>query len=142
KINLHIVRDDTLLGTLKFVSKTKDYQKYGVLIPDGMINQDIKDSKAYKTYLDYATRKVPPKKTRKFNKPTSPKLKTLKKTLKKIKQETHKLQASILSEEADFESEVPGEQTGKTKYTSEGTGVKPDVLDVSKEDSSDSDDDS
>nr|GEZ07427.1 hypothetical protein [Tanacetum cinerariifolium] len=27
-INLHIVRDDTLLGTLKFVSKTEDYQKY------------------------------------------------------------------------------------------------------------------
>ncbi|GJZ27842.1 hypothetical protein Tco_0572489 [Tanacetum coccineum] len=44
KINLHTVRDDTLLGTLKFVSKTKDAQKYGALIPDGMINQDIKDS--------------------------------------------------------------------------------------------------
>nr|GEW07086.1 hypothetical protein [Tanacetum cinerariifolium] len=162
-INLHTVRDDTLLGTLKFVSKIEDYQKYGALIPEGIINQDIKDSKAYKTYLDYATRKVPPKKARKFKKHASSKLKIvpaspkehtqkgkrvlknkapaksdrgkgielisdaallenaqLKKTLRKSKQETHKLQASGSSEEADFESEV---------------------LDVSKEDSSDSDDD-
>ncbi|GKD11388.1 hypothetical protein Tco_1191073 [Tanacetum coccineum] len=175
-----------------------------------MINDDIKLSTAYKTYLDYATGKVPPKKARKFKKPASPKLKTvpaspkeptqkgkrvkrpakkattapstgvvirdtpdksvskkiapaktdrgkgiellsdaalledaqLKKTLRKSKRETHKLQASGSSEGADFESEVPDEQTGKTKDTSEGTGVKPGVPDVSKEDSSDSDDDS
>ncbi|GKC71517.1 putative nucleotidyltransferase, ribonuclease H [Tanacetum coccineum] len=71
-INLHTVRDDSLLGTLKFVSKTKDYQKYGELIPDGMINEDIKDSKAYKTYYDFATRKATPKKSRKFKKVSSP----------------------------------------------------------------------
>ncbi|GJU50535.1 hypothetical protein Tco_1220090 [Tanacetum coccineum] len=72
RINLHTVRDDTLLGTLKFVSKTKEYQKYGALIPDEMINQDIKDSKAYKTYLDFATGKSTPKKARKFKKVASP----------------------------------------------------------------------
>nr|GEZ06448.1 hypothetical protein [Tanacetum cinerariifolium] len=48
RINLHTVRDDTLL-----------------------------DSKAYKTYLDYATRKVPPKKAMKFKNTASPKLKTV-----------------------------------------------------------------
>nr|GEY17285.1 hypothetical protein [Tanacetum cinerariifolium] len=37
-----------------------------------MINQDIKDSKAYKTYLDFATRKATPKKARKFNKVVLP----------------------------------------------------------------------
>nr|GEU34498.1 hypothetical protein [Tanacetum cinerariifolium] len=63
--------------TLKFISKIEDYQKYGALIPDGMINQDIKDSKSYKTYLDYATGEVPPKKVRKFKKPASPKLKII-----------------------------------------------------------------
>nr|GEW07016.1 hypothetical protein [Tanacetum cinerariifolium] len=77
RINLHTIRDDTLLGMLEFVSKTKDYHKYGELIPDGMINQDNKDSKAYKTYLDYATGNVPPKKARKFKKPASPKLKSV-----------------------------------------------------------------
>ncbi|GKA79558.1 hypothetical protein Tco_0786154 [Tanacetum coccineum] len=46
RINLHTVRDDTLL--------------------------DIKDSKAYKTYLDFATGKATPKKARKFKKVASP----------------------------------------------------------------------
>nr|GEX92857.1 hypothetical protein [Tanacetum cinerariifolium] len=66
----------------------------------------------------------------------------LKKILRKSKQESHKLQASGSSEGANFESKFIDEQIGKTKNTSEGTGVKPGVLDVSKEDSSDSDDDS
>nr|GEX58891.1 putative reverse transcriptase domain-containing protein [Tanacetum cinerariifolium] len=75
RINLHTVHDDTLLGTLKFVYETEDYHKYGALIPDGMINDDIKLSTSYKTYPGYATGKVPPKKARKFKKPVSPKLK-------------------------------------------------------------------
>ncbi|GKD74685.1 hypothetical protein Tco_1332967 [Tanacetum coccineum] len=37
-----------------------------------MINQDIKDSKAYKTYYDFATRKVPPRKARKYKKVSTP----------------------------------------------------------------------
>ncbi|GJU40611.1 hypothetical protein Tco_1193568 [Tanacetum coccineum] len=72
RINLHTFRDDYLLGTLKFVSKTEDYHKYGALVPDGMINQDIKDSKVYKTYYDFATGKATPKKARKFKKVASP----------------------------------------------------------------------
>ncbi|GJY19079.1 hypothetical protein Tco_0390570 [Tanacetum coccineum] len=71
-INLHTIHDDSLLGTLKFVSKIQDYQKYGALIPDDMINQDIKDSKAYKTYYDFDTRKATPKKARKYKKVASP----------------------------------------------------------------------
>ncbi|GJZ45906.1 hypothetical protein Tco_0593502 [Tanacetum coccineum] len=61
-----------LLGTLKYVSKTEDYHKYGALIPEQMINQAIKDSKEYKIYLAYATRAATPKKSRKFKKITSP----------------------------------------------------------------------
>nr|GEY33029.1 copia protein [Tanacetum cinerariifolium] len=115
RINLHIVRDDTLL--------------------------DIKESKAYKNYLNYATGKVPPKNARKFKKLASPKLKTslslpnvLAKKSKRVKRptnslrhqgpvkrETHKLLASGSSEGADFESKVPDEPTGKPKGTSEGT---------------------
>ncbi|GKE48783.1 hypothetical protein Tco_1480041, partial [Tanacetum coccineum] len=72
RINLYTIRDDSLLGTLKFVSKTQDYQQYGALIPDDMINQVIKDSSAYKTYYDFATGKVPPKKARKYKKVASP----------------------------------------------------------------------
>ncbi|GKC55205.1 hypothetical protein Tco_1077950 [Tanacetum coccineum] len=65
-------RAQILWGTLKFFSKTEDCQKYGALIPDGMINQNVKDSKAYKTYYDFATGKVEPKKARKFKKVASP----------------------------------------------------------------------
>nr|GEV93951.1 hypothetical protein [Tanacetum cinerariifolium] len=71
-IKLHTIHDESLLDTLKFVSKTQDYQQYGALIPDDMINQDIKDSQAYKTYYDFATGKVPPKKARKYKKVASP----------------------------------------------------------------------
>ncbi|GJS92479.1 hypothetical protein Tco_0799447 [Tanacetum coccineum] len=71
-INLHTISDDYLLGTLKFVSKTQDYQQYRSLIPDDIINQDIKDFKAYKTYYDFAIGKVPPKKARKYKKVASP----------------------------------------------------------------------
>nr|GEY46629.1 hypothetical protein [Tanacetum cinerariifolium] len=66
----------------------------------------------------------------------------LKETLRKSKQETHKLRASGSSEGADFKSEVPDEQADKTKDTSKGTCMKPGVPDVSKEDFSDNDDDS
>ncbi|GJS84296.1 hypothetical protein Tco_0750837 [Tanacetum coccineum] len=46
--------------------------RYGPLIPNDMINQDIKDSEAYKTYYDFATGKVPPRKARKYKKVVSP----------------------------------------------------------------------
>ncbi|GJU47858.1 retrovirus-related pol polyprotein from transposon TNT 1-94 [Tanacetum coccineum] len=52
--------------------KTTDYHKYGALVLDEMINQDIKDSKAYKTYRNFATGKATPKKARKFKKVASP----------------------------------------------------------------------
>ncbi|GKB11117.1 hypothetical protein Tco_0845040 [Tanacetum coccineum] len=72
RINIHTIRDDSLLGTLKFVSKTQDYQQYGALIPDDMIKQDIKDFNAYKTYYEFATGKVPPRKSKRYKKVASP----------------------------------------------------------------------
>ncbi|GJR61590.1 hypothetical protein Tco_1503752 [Tanacetum coccineum] len=72
RISLHTICDDSLLETLNFVSKTQDYQQYGALIPDDMINQDIKDSITYKMYYDFAIGKVPPRKARKYKKVASP----------------------------------------------------------------------
>ncbi|GJU81542.1 hypothetical protein Tco_1283907 [Tanacetum coccineum] len=93
QINFHTIRDDSLLGTLKFVFKTQDYQQYGALISDDMINQDIKDSNAYKTYYEFATRKVPPMKARKYKKVASPlrKLSLVKEVepVKKTKRKAH-----------------------------------------------------
>ncbi|GJU99942.1 hypothetical protein Tco_1329213 [Tanacetum coccineum] len=59
----------------------------------------------------------------------------LKKFPKKSKQETNIYQAGGLSEGVDLESEVIDEPKGKSSDKSEGTGLKPGVLDVSKVDS-------
>ncbi|GJZ37331.1 hypothetical protein Tco_0583522 [Tanacetum coccineum] len=124
-INLHTVRDDFLLGTLKFVSKTKDYQKYGAVIPDGMINQGIKASKAYKTYHDFATGKVAPKKARKFKKVASPSkklspvleeepIKKSKKAKKPAKKSTTVPTAGVVIRD------TPGVYVSKKKATAKG----------------------
>nr|GEV68886.1 hypothetical protein [Tanacetum cinerariifolium] len=76
QINLHTIRDDILLDTLKFVSKTKDCQKYGALIPNGMINQNVKDSKTYMTYYNFSTGKGEPKKKGKHVKRSAKKTST------------------------------------------------------------------
>ncbi|GKF51159.1 hypothetical protein Tco_0147626, partial [Tanacetum coccineum] len=75
---MHTIRDDSVLGTLRFVSKSDEYQVYGALLPEGMSNQQMRDSIAYKTYLAFATGAATPKKARKFKKLASPsKKKTL-----------------------------------------------------------------
>ncbi|GJT51574.1 hypothetical protein Tco_0977731 [Tanacetum coccineum] len=43
-------------------------QKYGAILPDCLTSPAMKESKAYKTYLGYATGEVPPKVARKFKK--------------------------------------------------------------------------
>ncbi|GKD51714.1 hypothetical protein Tco_1280690 [Tanacetum coccineum] len=77
RINLHTARDDSLLGTLIYVSKTEEHQVYGALIPKEMLNEDILNSTAYQTYYAYASGAKEPKKARKFKKHASPKLKTV-----------------------------------------------------------------
>nr|GEW38159.1 integrase, catalytic region, zinc finger, CCHC-type, peptidase aspartic, catalytic [Tanacetum cinerariifolium] len=146
-VNLHTIRDDSLLGTLKFVSKTQDYQQYGALIPDDMINQDIKYFEAYKTYYDFATRKVPPRKARKDTPGVSVSKKKalakanrskgneilydvallesgqLKEETKRSKKDHHISHVSGSGDGIDFESGVPDEQQRKTSGIDEGTGV-------------------
>ncbi|GJV57072.1 hypothetical protein Tco_1458077 [Tanacetum coccineum] len=65
---IHGVKDDSVLGFLKFVSKYEIRQVYGKLIPDVLMSREMLESKAYQTYLDYATGKVIPKESRKRTK--------------------------------------------------------------------------
>nr|GEV05643.1 hypothetical protein [Tanacetum cinerariifolium] len=76
RINLHTARDDSLLGTLKYVSKTEEHQVYGALIPKEMLNEDILNSTTYQTYYAYVSGAKEPK-ARKFKKPPLLKLKTV-----------------------------------------------------------------
>nr|GEY07289.1 hypothetical protein [Tanacetum cinerariifolium] len=116
--------------------KLKSYG-YGALVPDDMINQAIKDSKAYKTYYDFAIGKATPKKARKYNKVASP----TRKLSPVLEEEPTKappkgdrgkyielLFDATLLEAAQVLYESQYKKTG----TNEGTGTKPRVPDVPK----------
>nr|GEV52062.1 hypothetical protein [Tanacetum cinerariifolium] len=157
-INLHTVRDDFVLGALTFVSKTKDSQKYRALILDGMINQTIKDTKAFKTYYEFATGKKAKRVKRSAKKSTTAPVADfiirdtpalleadhVKEALRKSKKDSQILHASGSGDGVGSNPKVPNESDDKTESTYEGTGVKLWVPDVptyeSKNDNGDSDD--
>ncbi|GJV05954.1 retrovirus-related pol polyprotein from transposon TNT 1-94, partial [Tanacetum coccineum] len=58
---MHTTRNDSLLGTMRFVSRYADTQVYGAIIPKAMTNQALLDSVAYKTYYAIASGAEPPK---------------------------------------------------------------------------------
>ncbi|GJX78086.1 hypothetical protein Tco_0324897 [Tanacetum coccineum] len=87
RLFMHTVQHDSILGSLKFVSKTDDCQAYGALIPAKMTNLKIRNSSAYKTFIAYAIRAIPPNKARKFKKHASL---SKKKTLVAVKEPTEK----------------------------------------------------
>ncbi|GJU28008.1 hypothetical protein Tco_1166629 [Tanacetum coccineum] len=68
RIGMHTSKDDYLINTLRFVSRREASQKYGAVLPECLTSPEMKESKAYKTYLSYATGEVPPKVARKFKK--------------------------------------------------------------------------
>ncbi|GJU21488.1 hypothetical protein Tco_1154830 [Tanacetum coccineum] len=74
---MHTSRDDYLINTLRFVSAKETTQIYGAILPESLTSLEMKETKAYKTYLGFATGATPPKKARKFKKPTSPQLSTV-----------------------------------------------------------------
>ncbi|GKA98247.1 hypothetical protein Tco_0826184 [Tanacetum coccineum] len=68
KIGMHTSKDDYLINSLRFVSAKESSQIYGVVLPECLTSPEMKESKAYKTYLGHATGAVPPKIARKFKK--------------------------------------------------------------------------
>nr|GEY07782.1 retrovirus-related Pol polyprotein from transposon TNT 1-94 [Tanacetum cinerariifolium] len=54
-LDMHTSKDDYLINTLRFVSRKEASQKYGDVLPECLISPQMKESKAYKTYLGYAT---------------------------------------------------------------------------------------
>ncbi|GJR44183.1 hypothetical protein Tco_1312286 [Tanacetum coccineum] len=68
RIGMHTSKDDYLINTLRFVSRREASQIYGAVLPECLTSPEMKESKAYKTYLGYATGEVPPKVARKFKK--------------------------------------------------------------------------
>ncbi|GJU42511.1 hypothetical protein Tco_1195468 [Tanacetum coccineum] len=75
--SMHTSRDDYLINTLRFISANEESQIYGARLLESMTSPEMRETKAYKTYLGYATGVTPPKKAQKFKKPASPKLTTV-----------------------------------------------------------------
>ncbi|GJV68794.1 hypothetical protein Tco_1484303 [Tanacetum coccineum] len=51
KIRMHTSKDDYLINTLRFVSAKETTQIYGAILPKSLTSPEIKETKAYKTYL-------------------------------------------------------------------------------------------
>ncbi|GJW73335.1 hypothetical protein Tco_0132705 [Tanacetum coccineum] len=58
---MHTARDDSVLGTMRFVPRHADTQVYGAILPKAMMNQALLDYVAYKTYYAIASGAEPPK---------------------------------------------------------------------------------
>nr|GEV01567.1 hypothetical protein [Tanacetum cinerariifolium] len=166
KIGMHTSKDDYLINTLRFVSTKESTQIYGKLLLETLTSPEMKESKAYKTYLGYASGAIPPKIARKFKK-ASPSKKDS--SLVYVDDETTKKGIELLSEVALAEKsqmkEVrkkclrefhrthpsgsgmivetpPSVEKTKSSVTREGTGNKPWVFDVTKDESTKSESES
>ncbi|GKA48485.1 retrovirus-related pol polyprotein from transposon TNT 1-94, partial [Tanacetum coccineum] len=62
----HIIKDDGIVSRLKFVKIGEDYQEYGLVIPDVMLNNAIKQSESYQMFIKYSTGDIPPQEERCF----------------------------------------------------------------------------
>nr|GEZ38401.1 hypothetical protein [Tanacetum cinerariifolium] len=60
KVNWHMANDGPLLTTMRFIPQHEVVQKYDAILSDYITTQTMKESEAYKTYHDLATRKVQP----------------------------------------------------------------------------------
>nr|GEZ75330.1 hypothetical protein [Tanacetum cinerariifolium] len=61
KVNWHYVRDDNIFSIVKVVSRHQNTQQYGAILPIELMNEDIRNTKAYKEYYAYASGEASPK---------------------------------------------------------------------------------
>ncbi|GJV87185.1 uncharacterized mitochondrial protein-like protein [Tanacetum coccineum] len=157
-----------------FVSAKESTQIYGAILPECLTSPAMKESKAYKTYLGYATGAVPPKMARKFKKASPSKkdndlvpideepVQKGKRVKRPAKKSTTKPTAGVVIREALVETKSKSKEKEKVDVThgkgiellsevvltkeaqmkeitpfvtSEGTGDKPGVPDVTEDDS-------
>nr|GFB62650.1 hypothetical protein [Tanacetum cinerariifolium] len=128
KIFWHTARDDTMFTSMRCNSRHEKTQVYGTILLKELTNQEMLESKAYKTYYAFSS----------GEKTSKPKHKTKAKVAKsdKKKQPAKKPKdkgLAILSEVAltkDEQLKVPDEQHLKTTGFDEGTCTIPGVPDV------------
>nr|GEV21150.1 hypothetical protein [Tanacetum cinerariifolium] len=62
---MHGIKNESVLGVLKLVSKYEENQVYGKPIPNVMFSKEVMETKSCKTYLAFATGNAIPNKARK-----------------------------------------------------------------------------
>ncbi|GJV50839.1 hypothetical protein Tco_1446580 [Tanacetum coccineum] len=143
KIGMHTSKDDYLINTLRFVSTKEETKIYGTILHESLTSPEMKETKAYKTYL--VSTEEPTGKSKRVKRPA-------KKSTKALARGIELLSDVALTEEAEYEKvrrksmrdfhKTHPSSSGAVKIipsvTSEGTGVKLGVLDVTEEESSES----
>ncbi|GKC35631.1 hypothetical protein Tco_1048015 [Tanacetum coccineum] len=116
---MHTAWDDSLLGTMGFVSRHEDTQVYGAILPKSMTNQAMLDSVAYKTYYAIASRAKPPKSKKPKRKSdsaiSSEETPSIKKSTKAKKDTDRGKSLNVLSEVALSEAAQLKEITKRSK---------------------------
>nr|GEU36962.1 retrovirus-related Pol polyprotein from transposon TNT 1-94 [Tanacetum cinerariifolium] len=151
---IHSLNDTTGLDKLHLFRAQIlwETQIYGAMLPGSLTSPEMKETKAYKTYIGFASGATPPKKARNFKKPASPKLTTIRAPARGVViRETPKVPVSKRKEKSmrNFHKTHPSGSGTATKptlsvaiikpfVTNKGTDVKPWVLDVTEEESSES----
>ncbi|GJS71478.1 hypothetical protein Tco_0704319 [Tanacetum coccineum] len=144
KIGMHTSKDDYLINTLRFVSLKEETQIYGAILPESLTSPEMKETKAYKTYL--LLTEEPTRKSKRVKRPAKKKEKvdvTRGKGIELLSQVALKEDAQFKEAQRkskrDFQKTHPS-GSGAIKIipsvTSEGTGVKLGVPDVTEEESS------
>ncbi|GJR88222.1 hypothetical protein Tco_0212233 [Tanacetum coccineum] len=109
KIGMHTSKDDYLINSLRFVSAKESTQIYGAILPECLTSPAMKESKAYKTYLGYATDEEPVTKGKRVKRPA--------------KKSTTKPAAGVVIREAPVETKSKSKEKEKVDVT-RGKGIE------------------
>ncbi|GJW09701.1 hypothetical protein Tco_1575528 [Tanacetum coccineum] len=159
---MHTSKDDYLINSLRFVSAKESTQIFRAILPECLTSPVMKESKAYKTYLGYDADEEPVQKRKRVKRAakkstTKPAasviireapVETKSKSKEKEKVDvTHGKGIELLSETHPSGSGTVAEKPQSVdkiapNVTSEGTGDKPGVPDVTKDDSTESESES
>ncbi|GJT30924.1 hypothetical protein Tco_0911199 [Tanacetum coccineum] len=135
KIGMHTSKDDYLINSLRFISAKESTQIYEAILPECLTSPVMKESKAYKTYLGYATGAVPPKMAQKFKKPSPSKkdsdlvpvdeelVQKGKRVKRPAKKSTTKPTAGVVIREAPVETKSKSKEKEKVDVT-RGKGIE------------------
>ncbi|GJV46501.1 hypothetical protein Tco_1431037 [Tanacetum coccineum] len=109
KIGLHTSKDDYLINSLRFLSAKESTRIYGAILLECLTGPAMKESKAYKTYLGYATDKEHVTKGKRVKRPA--------------KKSTTKPATGVVIREAPMETKSKSKEKEKVDVT-RGKGIE------------------